>query len=158
MPGSYRYPRLGSQERREGRDGHPRTWVVSDPGASVVAPSGGGRGPSGNDVSSHTPANRAPGVERHFCKARLRDPVLAVASVILEDLLQATARVGIGPAKEGGFGLTVAFDLEAPRLDPVQATTLMERAHELRPCSGAARGNLDATLTVTGASIGRRTA
>ena len=84
--------------------------------------------------------------------------MLAVASVILEDLLQATARVGIGPAKEGGFGLTVAFDLEAPRLDPVQATTLMERAHELRPCSGAARGNLDATLTVTGASIGRRTA
>ena len=31
-----------------------------------------------------------------------------------------------------------------PHLDPVQATTLMERAHELRPCSGAARGPLRA--------------
>jgi osmotically inducible protein OsmC len=74
----------------------------------------------------------------------------------LEDLLNVTARVGIGPAKEGGLALTVALDLDAPRLDPVQATTLMERAHELRPCSGATRGNLDVALTVSGASIERR--
>jgi organic hydroperoxide reductase OsmC/OhrA len=99
-----------------------------------------------------------PGVEPHFCKARLRDPVLAPASVTLDDLFQVTARVGIGPAKEGGFGLTVAFDLDAPRLDLVQATTLMDRAHELRPYSGATRGNLDAALTVGGESIGGRAA
>ena len=84
--------------------------------------------------------------------------MLAPASVILNDLLKVTARVGIGRAKEGGLGLTVALDPEAPRLDPVQATTLMARAHELGPCSGAARGNLDAALTVGGESIGRRAA
>jgi hypothetical protein len=55
-------------------------------------------------------------------------------------------------------GLAVALDLDAPRLDPVQATTLMKRAHELRPYSGAARGNLDAALTVGGESIERRAA
>ena len=76
----------------------------------------------------------------------------------LNDLFQVTARVGIGPAKEAAFGLAVALDLDAPRLDPVQATTLMERAHELLPYSEATRGNLDAALTVGGGSIERRAA
>jgi lipoyl-dependent peroxiredoxin len=76
----------------------------------------------------------------------------------LKGLLQVTARVGIGRAKEGGFGLTVALDLDVPRLDPVQATMLMERAHELPPYSGATRGHLDAALTVGGESIQSRAA
>jgi organic hydroperoxide reductase OsmC/OhrA len=84
--------------------------------------------------------------------------LLAPASVILNDLLKVTARVGIGRAKEGGFGLMLALDLDVPRLDPVQATTLMERAHELLPYSGATRGNLDAALTVGGGSIESRAA
>ena len=84
--------------------------------------------------------------------------MLAPASVILNDLLKVTARVGIGRAKEGGFGLALALDLDVPRLDPVQATTLMERAHELLPYSGATRGNLDAALTVGEGSIESRAA
>jgi lipoyl-dependent peroxiredoxin len=66
-----------------------------------------------------------------------------------------TARVGIGPAGEGGFGLTVALDLDAPELDRAQATTLMEQAHELCPYSRATRGNIDVALSVGGTSIER---
>jgi osmotically inducible protein OsmC len=63
-----------------------------------------------------------------------------------------TARVGIGPASEGGFALAVALDLDAPELARAEAVALMERAHELCPYSRATRGNIDVTLTVGGAS------
>jgi Ohr subfamily peroxiredoxin len=68
------------------------------------------------------------------------------------------ARVGIGPASEGGFGLSVALDLEAPGLDRAQAATLMERAHELCPYSRATRGNIDVALSVGGTRIERAAA
>jgi lipoyl-dependent peroxiredoxin len=68
------------------------------------------------------------------------------------------ARVGIGPASEGGFGLSVALDLEAPGLDRAQAATLMERAHELCPYSRATRGNIDVVLSVGGTRIERAAA
>jgi lipoyl-dependent peroxiredoxin len=68
------------------------------------------------------------------------------------------ARVGIGPASEGGFGLSVALDLEAPGLDRAQAATLMERAHELCPYSRATRSNIDVVLSVGGTRIERAAA
>jgi lipoyl-dependent peroxiredoxin len=68
------------------------------------------------------------------------------------------ARVGIGPASEGGFGLSVALDLEAPGLDRAQAATLMERAHERCPYSRATRGNTDVVLSVGGTRIERAAA
>jgi Ohr subfamily peroxiredoxin len=60
------------------------------------------------------------------------------------------ARVGIGPTGHGGFGLTVALDLHAPRLTRRDAEDLMARAHERCPYSNAIRGNVDVTLTVDG--------
>ena len=63
------------------------------------------------------------------------------------------ARVGIGPADEGGFSLAVELDLEAPGLDRGQASTLMEQAHELCPYSRATRGNIDVVLSVGGTRI-----
>lgn len=66
-----------------------------------------------------------------------------------------TATVGIGPAHEGGFGLAVSLDLEAPGLDRAEAAALMERAHELCPYSRATRGNIDVALSVDGAAIER---
>ena len=69
-----------------------------------------------------------------------------------------TARVGIGPAREGGFGLAVALDLEAPGIDRAEAAELMARAHEICPYSRATRGNIDVTLAVAGAPIERAAA
>src|SRR4051812_31021173 len=64
-----------------------------------------------------------------------------------------TARVGIGPAPSGGFGLVAALDLHAPRMSRAVAVDLMSRAHEACPYSRAPRGNIEVTLTAGGAII-----
>lgn len=64
-----------------------------------------------------------------------------------------TARVGIGPLKDGGFGLVAALDLDAPGLSHEDAVYLMSRAHDACPYSRATRGNIDVTLTVAGAGL-----
>jgi osmotically inducible protein OsmC len=69
-----------------------------------------------------------------------------------------TANVGIGPTGHGGFGLTVALDLHAPRLSRADAADLMRRADERCPYSNATRGNLDVTLSVDGTALDRRAA
>jgi lipoyl-dependent peroxiredoxin len=69
-----------------------------------------------------------------------------------------TARVGIGPVKQGGFGLAVALDLDTPQLSREEAVELMARAHETCPYSRATRGNIEVTLTVGGAMIERQAA
>jgi Ohr subfamily peroxiredoxin len=69
-----------------------------------------------------------------------------------------TARVGIGPVRQGGFGLAVGLDLDAPQLSRDEAVELMTRAHEACPYSRATRGNIEVTLTVGGAAIERRAA
>jgi lipoyl-dependent peroxiredoxin len=69
-----------------------------------------------------------------------------------------TARVGLGPVKEGGFGLAVGLDLDAPQLSRDEAVELMARAHEACPYSRATRGNIEVTLTVGGTAIERQAA
>ena len=69
-----------------------------------------------------------------------------------------TARVGIGPLKTGGLGLTAALDLDAPGISRDEAFDLMARAHETCPYSRATRGNIDVTLTVGGAASDRQAA
>ncbi len=64
-----------------------------------------------------------------------------------------TARVGIGPTGHGGFGLTVALDLHAPRLSYGDAADLMRRAHHRCPYSNATRGNIDVALSVDGSVV-----
>ena len=68
------------------------------------------------------------------------------------------ARVGIGPARGGGFALAVALDLEAPQIGRAEAVELMERAHETCPYSRATRGNIDVALSVGGMAIERTAA
>src|SRR3954471_251587 len=41
-----------------------------------------------------------------------------------------TARIGIGPLRRGGFGLTATLNLSAPGIPDEQAIELMVRAHE----------------------------
>lgn len=69
-----------------------------------------------------------------------------------------TARVSIGPTREGGFGLAAALDLDTPRIGRSQATELMVRAHQICPYSRATRGNIDVTLSVAGVPIERAAA
>jgi len=64
-----------------------------------------------------------------------------------------TARVSIGPTREGGFGLAAGLDLHAPGIDRAKAIELMTRAHETCPYSRATRGNIDVTLSVAGVPI-----
>jgi osmotically inducible protein OsmC len=68
---------------------------------------------------------------------------------------QITARVGIGPTGQGGFGLQVALDLHAPQLSPAEAVALMARADQRCPYSNATRGNIGVALSVDGRSIER---
>jgi len=68
------------------------------------------------------------------------------------------AQVGIGPTGHGGFGLTVALDLQVPQLTRRDAEDLMARAHERCPYSNAIRGNVDVTLTVDGKRLDRSVA
>ncbi|RAK65496.1 organic hydroperoxide resistance protein [Phenylobacterium kunshanense] len=59
-----------------------------------------------------------------------------------------TAEVGIGPRAAGGFGLTVALNVDLPGLDRADAESLVARAHEVCPYSNATRGNVDVALSV----------
>ena len=63
-----------------------------------------------------------------------------------------TARVGVGPVADGGFGLEVRLELDAPSLSDEDAAALMTRAHKRCPVlardrrqrpGGAGRERLD---------------
>jgi osmotically inducible protein OsmC len=58
------------------------------------------------------------------------------------------ATVGIGPRSEGGFGLEVSLAVSLPGLAKDEATTLVEKAHQVCPYSNATRGNIDVKLSV----------
>jgi len=64
-----------------------------------------------------------------------------------------TARVGLGLAVEGGFGLKVDLDLEAPGIPRESAEELVEAAHQVCPYSRATRGNIEVTLAVGGVPL-----
>jgi len=74
---------------------------------------------------------------------RIEGRAAGVVSVIL-------FAVGIGPTGQGGFGLTVAPDLHAPRLTAEQAADVMARAHQRCPYSIATCANIDVELSVGG--------
>lgn len=59
-----------------------------------------------------------------------------------------TAKVGIGKAADGSFGLTVEISAANPNTDAATARDLVEKAHQVCPYSRATRGNIELTLTV----------
>jgi osmotically inducible protein OsmC len=59
-----------------------------------------------------------------------------------------TARVGIGPNAQEGFGIAVALTVALPGVDRDTALKLTESAHQVCPYSNATRGNIDVTLHV----------
>ncbi|GAA1826873.1 organic hydroperoxide resistance protein [Pseudonocardia ailaonensis] len=60
-----------------------------------------------------------------------------------------SAEVGIGPNDAGGFGLSVALEVELAGVDQATAESLVEAAHQVCPYSNATRGNIPVDLTVT---------
>jgi Ohr subfamily peroxiredoxin len=59
-----------------------------------------------------------------------------------------TARVGLGPNAQGGFGIAVALTVALPGVEQDTATKLVETAHQVCPYSNATRGNIDVTLHI----------
>lgn len=132
-----------------GREGHARTSDGRlDVDLDVPAEMSGTNGPGTNPEQLF-----AAGYAACFQSAMLR---LASARKIDLTGSRITARVGIGPVKTGGFGLTAALDMDAPQLSREEAVDLMNRAHDACPYSRATRGNISVTLTVGGASLERK--
>jgi lipoyl-dependent peroxiredoxin len=73
-----------------------------------------------------------------------------VASKLKLDVSESaiTARVGIGPNDEGGFGLAVELEAELPGLSSEDGHRLLGEAHKVCPYSNATRGNVDVQLTL----------
>ena len=125
-----------------GRDGHTR----SDDGRVDIALSTpkelGGAGGEGSNPEQLFAA----GYSACFIGA------LKVAGqqlkVKLPDDLTVTAKVGIGPRSEGGFGITTDLTVTLPGIERAQAVQLVETAHQICPISNATRGNVDVGLTL----------
>jgi osmotically inducible protein OsmC len=62
---------------------------------------------------------------------------------------EVTARVGLGAAGGGTFGLAVTLEVSLPAVDPGTARGLVEAAHKVCPYSNATRGNIDVNLVVS---------
>ncbi|HZR41796.1 MAG TPA: organic hydroperoxide resistance protein [Ktedonobacteraceae bacterium] len=58
-----------------------------------------------------------------------------------------TAKVGIGPNGEGGYGLEVELHVAIPDMDEATGQKLVELAHQVCPYSNATRGNIPVKLT-----------
>jgi osmotically inducible protein OsmC len=58
------------------------------------------------------------------------------------------ADVTLGPVQGGAYGLAVKLRVTIPGVDPVQARSLTEAAHQVCPYSNATRGNIDVELEV----------
>jgi osmotically inducible protein OsmC len=64
------------------------------------------------------------------------------------DASSVTARVGLGPAGSGGFGLSVELGVRLPDVSFEDAERVVARAHEICPYSNATRGNITVEVRV----------
>ncbi|RMI35630.1 organic hydroperoxide resistance protein [Nocardia stercoris] len=58
------------------------------------------------------------------------------------------ARVSLGTADTGAFGLAVTLEVSLPNVTRDEALALTEKAHQVCPYSNATRGNVEVTLTL----------
>ena len=129
-----------------GREGHARTSDGRvDVDLDVPSEMGGKGGPGTNPEQLF-----AAGYAACFQSALIR---IAFGRKLDLTGSRITARVGIGPVNEGGFGLAAALDLDAPQVGHEEAFELMRRADEACPYSRATRGNIAVTLTVGGTRV-----
>ena len=125
----------------EGRDGHGRTSDGKFDVALAIPKEMGGSGAGTNPeqlfavgyAACFHSALRLVGRER---KADVDDSAVG-------------AKVVLGSAEDGTFGLAVELEIVLPNVDPDTARELAEAAHRVCPYSNATRGNIEVTLTVT---------
>jgi len=58
------------------------------------------------------------------------------------------ATVGVGPRKDGGYGLAADLAIHVPGVDRQIAQAVVEAAHKTCPYSNATRNNIDVTVTL----------
>ena len=155
------------QERSRPAPAVPRTVLYAAEAVVQGGRDGAGRiSEGGLDVDLSVPeemsGNGGPGAnpEQLFAvayAASFQSALLGIARARNLDASgsQITCQVGIGPAGNGGFGLTVSLDLQAPDMTAVEAADLMARAHERCPYSAATQGNIEVMLTVAGMPLAR---
>lgn len=59
-----------------------------------------------------------------------------------------TAKVGIGPRSDGGFGLKVTLNVALPGVDRATAEKIVERGHFICPYSNATKGNIEVETVI----------
>ena len=124
-----------------GREGHART---SDGNLVVdlrTPKEMGGTGGQGTNPEQLFAAGYAACFQSALMLIARRQKVDASQSTI-------TAKVGIGPTGDGGFGLEVALNVSIPGVDKATGEQLLQQAHQVCPYSNATRGNIPVTLTL----------
>jgi Ohr subfamily peroxiredoxin len=129
----------------QGRDGHVRTSDGQNFDLAMPEALGGDGGPGTNPEQLFAAGYAACFANAMRSVARRDERPEAVAGATV------TARVGIGAAGGGRFGLTVTLACAVPALPQEEAEALVARAHERCPYSNATRGNIDVELDVRGA-------
>ncbi len=65
------------------------------------------------------------------------------------DNAEVTAKVGIGPREDTGFGLVVDLTVKMPGLSRDEAQAIADAGHVICPYSHATKGNISVTTTVS---------
>lgn len=125
-----------------GRDGHARTEDGQFEVKLATPKELGGAGGDGNNPEQLFAAGYA------ACFIGAMKAVSKEVGVAVPADTTVRSTVGIGPRSAGGFGLTVALDVDVPGTDAADARRLVEKAHEVCPYSNATRGGVDVELNV----------
>lgn len=67
--------------------------------------------------------------------------------VVPEDA-SVTAKIGLGPRSEGGFGLAITLEVKMPGVDKAVAEKIAERGHFICPYSHLTRGGVQVQTAV----------
>jgi Ohr subfamily peroxiredoxin len=125
----------------EGRGGHTRSSDgVLDLDLAVPREMGGPGGEASNPEQLFAAGYAA-------CFHSALQVVARRAKTTINDSV-VTARVGIGPNGQGGYGLSVGLVVSLPGVEADQAKKLVEEADGVCPYSNAVRGNVDIDLQV----------
>lgn len=125
-----------------GRDGRSRTTDGTLDVKLTTPKELGGGGGAGNNPEQLFAAGYA------ACFLGAIKAVAAQEKVRIPDDATVTAKVGIGPRSEGGFGITADLTIALPGIDRPQAEALVNKAHQVCPYSNATRNNVNVGLTI----------
>ncbi|WP_439596158.1 organic hydroperoxide resistance protein [Falsiroseomonas sp.] len=140
MPVDVKYSTEATAEG--GRDGRARTTDGALDVKLATPRELGGAGGEGNNPEQLFAAGYA------ACFLGALKFVAGQEKVRVPEAARVTAKVGIGPRSEGGFGITADLTVALPGLERAQAEALVQKAHQVCPYSNATRGNVAVGLTL----------